>query len=578
MVGIDLGSSGVVAVRRDDDGTVVPVPVDTAGPVEDVLRAVRAAVDAEGVSVVVADPGERAEELRAAASAAGWTEVTVVPQAVAAANYLGRVIGSPVPPGRAVAVYDVGARLTVSVVRNEDSQLRVVASGSADAGGNAMDAALAEELSVEVAAARAAREALTAAPRTQVGERSLTRAQLETAIRPVLDSGLTELDRVLDTAGITPDQLVGLILVGGAARMPLLARAVRDRVGLEPIRSANPERSIAEGLLVSEVPEAPAGEPTVLVPFGEETPPTTALPTEAMPATATPTEATPTEAMPTDAMPTEAVPTEAMPTEAVPTEAMPTEAMPTEATPTTAMPTAVLPPSVPPAAPPMSPPRPARSRRQWTLIGAAALLALVLTGGGVGWALAGGQEEPLPDPVVTTTTPDESPSPSDTPISVVDPVVVVEEPIPTPEESSESPAPEESSESPTPEPEVDYADGFDVSEHSDDGSVQFVTPSGNIGCYMDAEFARCDIQERDWSVDKPSDCEQDYGFAMAVGESSSSFVCAGDTVGFDGFTLDYGSGARIGDFLCTSSDSGVVCVNESTGDGFKMSRADYEWI
>jgi Tfp pilus assembly PilM family ATPase len=554
MVGIDLGSSGVVAVRRDDDGTVVPVPVDTAGPVEDVLRAVRAAVDAEGVSVVVADPGERAEELRAAASAAGWTEVTVVPQAVAAANYLGRVIGSPVPPGRAVAVYDVGARLTVSVVRNEDSQLRVVASGSADASGNAMDAALAEELSVEVAAARAAREALTAAPRTQVGERSLTRAQLETAIRPVLDSGLTELDRVLDTAGVTPDQLVGLILVGGAARMPLLARAVRDRVGLEPIRSANPERSIAEGLLVSEVPEAPAGEPTVLVPFGEETPPTTALPTEAMPATATPT-----EAMPTDAMPTEAVPTEAMPTEAMPTTAMPT----------TAMPTAVLPPSVPPAAPPMSPPRPARSRRQWTLIGAAALLALVLTGGGVGWALAGGQEEPLPDPVVTTTTPDESPSPSDTPISVVDPVVVVEEPIPTPEESSESPAPE---------PEVDYADGFDVSEHSDDGSVQFVTPSGNIGCYMDAEFARCDIQERDWSVDKPSDCEQDYGFAMAVGESSSSFVCAGDTVGFDGFTLDYGSGARIGDFLCTSSDSGVVCVNESTGDGFKMSRADYEWI
>jgi hypothetical protein len=526
MVGIDLGSSGVVAVRRDDDGTVSPVPVGTAGPAEDVLRAVRAAVGADGVPVVVADPGERAEELRAAALAAGWTDVTVVPQAVAAAGYLGRVIGSPVPAGRAVAVYDVGARLTVSVVRNEDSQLRVVAAGSADAGGDAMDAALAGDLGVDVATARAAREALTAAPRTQVGERSLTRAQLEKAIRPVLDSGLGELDRTLDTAGVTADQLVGLILVGGAARMPLMARVVRDHAGLEPIRSANPERSVAEGLLVSEVPTAPAEEPTVLVPFGEATPPTTA---------------------------------------------MPTEAMPTDPMPATATPTAVLPPAVPPPTPPMSPPRPARSRRQWTLIGAAALLALALTGGGVGWALAGGQGTPSPEPVVTTTLPDESPSPSDSspaPISVVEPVVE-EEPSPTPEESSESP---------TPEPEIDYADGFDVSEHSDDGSVQFVTPSGNIGCYMDAEFARCDIQERDWSVDKPSDCEQDYGFAMAVNDSSSYFVCAGDTVGFDGFTLDYGNGTRLGDFLCTSSDSGVVCVNESTGDGFKMARADYEWI
>jgi hypothetical protein len=551
MVGIDLGSSGVVAVRRDDDGTVSPVPVGTAGPAEDVLRAVRAAVGADGVPVVVADPGERAEELRAAALAAGWTDVTVVPQAVAAAGYLGRVIGSPVPAGRAVAVYDVGARLTVSVVRNEDSQLRVVAAGSADAGGDAMDAALAGDLGVDVATARAAREALTAAPRTQVGERSLTRAQLEKAIRPVLDSGLGELDRTLDTAGVTADQLVGLILVGGAARMPLMARVVRDHAGLEPIRSANPERSVAEGLLVSEVPTAPAEEPTVLVPFGEATPPTTAMPTEAMP--------------------TAAMPTEAMPAAATPTTAMPTAAMPTDPMPATATPTAVLPPAVPPSTPPMSPPRPARSRRQWTLIGAAALLALALTGGGVGWALAGGQGTPSPEPVVTTTLPDESPSPSDSspaPISVVEPVVE-EEPSPTPEESSESP---------TPKPEIDYADGFDVSEHSDDGSVQFVTPSGNIGCYMDAEFARCDIQERDWSVDKPSDCEQDYGFAMAVNDSSSYFVCAGDTVGFDGFTLDYGNGTRLGDFLCTSSDSGVVCVNESTGDGFKMARADYEWI
>src|SRR5215204_4295943 len=40
----------------------------------------------------------------------------------------------------------------------------------------------------------------------------------------------------------------------------------------------------------------------------------------------------------------------------------------------------------------------------------------------------------------------------------------------------------------------------------------FVAPSGNVSCMIDADWARCDIIDRDWSPPpRPADCEFDYG-------------------------------------------------------------------
>ncbi|GIE30549.1 hypothetical protein Ait01nite_035940 [Actinoplanes italicus] len=197
------------------------------------------------------------------------------------------------------------------------------------------------------------------------------------------------------------------------------------------------------------------------------------------------------------------------------------------------------------------------------------LLALTVTGGGIGWLLAA-PDPPLPDPVVTTTSPDASPSPSDTsptPYTAVEPLLEESSPSPTPEESSESPSPE-------PEPVRDFADGFKV--YSEEGYGRFVTPSGNIACYLDEDFARCDIRERDWTGEESSTCEQEYGDALGVKGTESYFICHGDTLDFDSTTLSYGEAIEVGDYICTSSDTGVLCANKSTGDGFTMSRSDYE--
>src|SRR5882724_6041080 len=53
------------------------------------------------------------------------------------------------------------------------------------------------------------------------------------------------------------------------------------------------------------------------------------------------------------------------------------------------------------------------------------------------------------------------------------------------------------------------------------GPHYFETPSHNIGCYVSAHDARCDIRERDWSPPpEPRSCKKiglDYGQGIVVG-------------------------------------------------------------
>jgi len=107
--------------------------------------------------------------------------------------------------------------------------------------------------------------------------------------------------------------------------------------------------------------------------------------------------------------------------------------------------------------------------------------------------------------------------------------------------------------------------------------VGFSSPSGNIGCVVDADYVRCDIAERDWSAPaRPVDCELDYGqgIAMAPG-SPSAFVCAGDTTLHAGPPLAYGQSVSRGSYTCTSAPVEVLCTDTRTGAGFGISRGGY---
>lgn len=107
------------------------------------------------------------------------------------------------------------------------------------------------------------------------------------------------------------------------------------------------------------------------------------------------------------------------------------------------------------------------------------------------------------------------------------------------------------------------------------GAGPFRSPSGNIGCYIDAAWgARCDIRVRSWPTPKrPPSCDLDFGQGVQVGRRGrATFVCAGDTALGAGPRLAYGSSLRQGDFRCTSRSSGMRCENIRTRHGFVLSR------
>jgi len=106
----------------------------------------------------------------------------------------------------------------------------------------------------------------------------------------------------------------------------------------------------------------------------------------------------------------------------------------------------------------------------------------------------------------------------------------------------------------------------------------FRTPSQNIGCYLTAEVARCDIVKKSWAPPpKPADCELDWGNGISVyQDQEAAFTCAGDTVLGAGDVLAYGRSLQAGEFVCDSSSTALRCSNVSSGHGFALSVQQYE--
>jgi hypothetical protein len=105
----------------------------------------------------------------------------------------------------------------------------------------------------------------------------------------------------------------------------------------------------------------------------------------------------------------------------------------------------------------------------------------------------------------------------------------------------------------------------------------FVAPSGNVSCMIDADWARCDIIDRDWSPPpRPADCEFDYGqgISLAPGEQAE-FVCAGDTAFGADEVLPDGQSITAGALQCESAQSGITCRDVRTSHGFSISRQAY---
>ncbi len=78
----------------------------------------------------------------------------------------------------------------------------------------------------------------------------LTRAKLEQLVAPLVDRSIEPVKKALADAGLSPDKIDEVVMVGGQTRMPLIVETVKKFFGKEPNKTVNPDEVVSVGAAV----------------------------------------------------------------------------------------------------------------------------------------------------------------------------------------------------------------------------------------------------------------------------------------------------------------------------------------
>jgi molecular chaperone HscA len=267
---VDRG--GMLAIRtREGDKT----PVEASAEVLAALRqraedTFDADIDGAVITVPAYFDDAQRQATKDAARLAGIEVLRLINEPTAAAVAYGLEHGKE----GIYAIYDLGGgTFDVSLLRLTRGVFEVIATGGDSAlGGDDFDAALArwacEAGGVEPAsprdqrsvlvAARATKEALTDATVTRLHcamtggtiDLEVTRERFEQLTRNLVDRTLHAVRRVLRDGKVGRDEIQGVVLVGGATRMPAVRSAVAHAFGREPLVDLNPDEVVALGAAI----------------------------------------------------------------------------------------------------------------------------------------------------------------------------------------------------------------------------------------------------------------------------------------------------------------------------------------
>jgi actin-like ATPase involved in cell morphogenesis len=251
----------------------------------------------------------RQNVLLTAARAAGLGgAITLLPEPVGAAAHFASLPGNALPPGSALAVYDLGGgTFDCAVVGSTPSGYTVLAeAGLPDVGGVDFDQTILDHLGRTAAAADPGRWQSLTSPRTAGERRSarslrediraaketlsrysqtdlplpepfedtlLTRRELDGLIRPAIVRTVELLAATIERAGVSPQRLAGVYLVGGSSRIPLVATVISDKLGIVASTLDQPETSVALGAALTPGTARPSGRTESLGPQSGPRPP-----------------------------------------------------------------------------------------------------------------------------------------------------------------------------------------------------------------------------------------------------------------------------------------------------------------
>ncbi|HEX8821031.1 MAG TPA: Fe-S protein assembly chaperone HscA [Archangium sp.] len=264
-------TGGGKVVRFDVAGGQPVTPIEVSG---EILRALKRRAESyfsgrveQAVITVPAyfDDAQR-QATKDAGRLAGLDVLRLLNEPTAAALAYGLDKGSQ----GTYAVYDLGGgTFDVSILKLVDGVFEVKSTGGDSAlGGDDFDRAIAQrvlealgqsspspsQVAELLAASRKAKEALTDAPEVEFTagshRRTLRREDFEEWIRPLIQKTGVVCRRALKDAGVAASELDGVILVGGATRVPAVRRFVAELFGREPLSDIDPDQVVALGAAV----------------------------------------------------------------------------------------------------------------------------------------------------------------------------------------------------------------------------------------------------------------------------------------------------------------------------------------
>jgi len=265
----------------DEDTLRFQTPRGPLTPVEisaEILKALKARAEAalggalQGAVITVPayfDDAQR-QATRDAARLAGIEVLRLLNEPTAAAVAYGLDKGSE----GIFAIYDLGGgTFDVSLLRLRQGMFEVLATaGNTTLGGDDFDRRLADwlqaqaNLTLEAAGyvqllllAREAKEALSQTESVQVEFNyegapgfacRITRDWLASLTAALVDQTLSATGRALRDAGLAPAEIDGVVLVGGASRMPHVRSAVAQYFGKPPLTDLDPDQVVALGAAI----------------------------------------------------------------------------------------------------------------------------------------------------------------------------------------------------------------------------------------------------------------------------------------------------------------------------------------